>query len=417
MKITNVETILLTGPCTHDPFLSEARGRRSAAFIRITTDSGLVGLGETYAGYFFPEGVASIVDFFKPILIGQNPEASDALWARMYHCGNFWCRVGLGAIVLAGIDAALWDLRGKIHGLPVYKLLARQWRGDFPDSACFDGHETLPAYATGGPSNYPLDKLAEKVAFYLSCGFKGAKVASGGFTKEDGFFVETDPNKAADFESEKSAFLRQRFGDELLLMYDAHMGNSAGATWDLTTALAVSKALEAFNLVFFEEPLHYTRPDWYAELRKNTSTPIAGGECLTAVCEWRPFIEQDCFAIGQPDASYTAGLSQFMIVAGLLARRGAHVAPHAWGAGASQMQNIHAGFACPNTRIIEAAPAYGPLHSEIMGDSFRLKDGRLLAPEQPGLGITLSEATIRNYPFVPGSGEFNSVEGKVLTDS
>lgn len=416
MIITKVETILLTGPCTSDPYLSEARSRRSVALIRITTDSGIIGVGETYAGYFFPEGVPDVVDFFKPILLGQNPEDSDMLWERMYHCGNFWCRVGLGAIVMAGIDAALWDIRGKIHNLPVYKLLVREWKNRFPEAEKFDGHEKMITYATGGPSNYPLEKLAEKIEFYQSCGFNGVKVASGSFTVENGFEIMTDPAEAADFEAVKSAFLRQRFGKNLLLMYDAHMGNHPTATWELPTAIAVAKALEEFNLVFFEEPLHYTRPDWYGELRRNTTTPIAGGECLTAVCEWQTFIDQDSFGIGQPDASFTAGLSKFMLVASLLAAKGAMVAPHAWGAGASQMQNIHCGFACPNTRIIESAPAYGPLHSELIGDSFRLRDGYLLPPEKPGLGIELTEATIKKYPFVRGSGEFNSVPGKVLVD-
>src|SRR5690606_2900245 len=128
MRIKNVKTILLTGPCTHDPYLSEARTLRSAAFIRIETDEGLTGIGETYAGYFLPESVPGIVDFFKPILIGNTVDDIPELWRRMYHCGNFWCRVGLGAIVLAGIEAALWDLKGKQEGLPVYKLLARKWK-------------------------------------------------------------------------------------------------------------------------------------------------------------------------------------------------------------------------------------------------------------------------------------------------
>lgn len=416
MKITNVTTILLTGPCTLDPFISEARKRRSVAFIKIETDSGLVGLGETYAGYFFPEGVPPIVEFFKPILIGQDPEESNLLWQRMYHCGNFWCRVGMGAIVLAGIEAALWDLRGKIHQEPVYKLLAREWKNDFPGAEKFSGHKKMLTYATGGPSNYPLDTLAKKVEFYQSCGFRGVKIGSGSFTPETGFAILTEPEEAADFEAEKSTYLRQRFGQDLLLMYDAHMGNHPTATWTFDTALAVAKALEEFNLVFFEEPLHYTRPDWYGELTSQTTTPIAGGECLTAVCEWQTFIERDAFKIGQPDASFTAGMSQFMQIAAMLAARGAQVAPHAWGAGGSQMQNIHCGFACPNTKIIEAAPAYGPLHSEVMGDSFKLKDGFLMAPEKPGLGIELTSAIITKFPFVPGSGEFNSVPGKILVD-
>ena len=150
MKITDVKTVLLTGPSTRDPFLLEARKLRSAAFIEIHTDAGLVGLGETYAGYFCPEMVPPIVDFYKPILLGQGVEDIGALWNRMYHCGNFWGRVGLGAAVLNGIDAALWDLKGKASGVPVYELLGGL------------KHESLACYATGGPSNYPKDAAGGK---------------------------------------------------------------------------------------------------------------------------------------------------------------------------------------------------------------------------------------------------------------
>lgn len=416
MKITDVKTILLTGPCTLDPYLSEARKVRSAAFIEITTDSGLIGIGETYAGYFFPEGVPPIVDFFKPILLGNNVEDIPALWAKMYHCGNFWCRVGLGANVLCGIEAALWDLKGKQEGLPVWKILQEKWRNNFqhPENKGNNYHKQIPCYATGGPSNYPPDKLAGKIAYYNSLGFKGVKIGAGAYYKDNGFNIPAEPNEAADFEAGKVEYIRQQFGNDLWLMLDAHMGNSS-ATWGLETAIAVAKALEPYNLFFLEEPLHYTRPDLYSELCKNTSTQIAGGECLTAVCEWQTFIEQDSFGIGQPDASFTAGLDQFMHVAAMLDKGGKTIAPHAWGAGASQMQNIHCGFACPNTTILEVAPAYGPLHSELIGDSLQMKDGYILPPEKPGLGITLTEETIKRYPFITGSGEYNSVPGKILT--
>ena len=80
------------------------------------------------------------------------------------------------------------------------------------------------------------------------------------------------------------------------------------------------------------------------------------------------------------------------------------------------MQNVHAAFAAGNTAILEIAPAYGPLHSEIIGDSFIMRDGYVYPPEKPGLGIELSEKTKEKYPFQPGSGEFNSVPGKVLVD-
>jgi L-alanine-DL-glutamate epimerase-like enolase superfamily enzyme len=404
VRITNVQTVLLTGPATLDPFLVECRYRRSVAFIEIHTDAGLIGLGETYAGYFCPELVPGVVDFFQPILLGQTVDDIDELWRRMYHCGNFWCRVGLGLAVLTGIEAALWDLRGKLEGRPVYELLGGLQ------------HESLRAYATGGPANYPLDRLAAKIDAYLSWGFHAVKVAAGAFRADRGFEISNDPQEAADLESSKLEFLRRHAGAGLTVMLDGHMGNSPAETWTLATAQAVMRAVAPFGLLFFEEPLQYTDPWSYAELCRSTEVPIAGGECLTGVCEWRVFTEGNCFDIGQPDASFTGGLGQFMRVASLFEARGRQIATHSWGAGGSLLQNIHCAFAAKNTLIVEVPPAFGPLHSETMADAFRMVDGRLLPPQTPGLGIVLTETTKQRFPFVPGSGEFNSVPGKIMEE-
>ncbi|MCC6362938.1 MAG: mandelate racemase/muconate lactonizing enzyme family protein [Bryobacterales bacterium] len=405
MKITNVQTTLLTGPSTNDRFLREARRLRSAAFIEIHTDAGITGVGETYAGYFCPEVVPSIVDFFAPVLIGAEAGASvDELWRRMYHCGNFWCRVGLGVSVLNGIEAALWDLQGKMRGVPVYELLGGR------------KHDRLPAYATGGPSNYPLERLAEKADYYLSLGFRGFKVATGSYSPSDGWYTPATSAEAAEFEGAKVDFLRRHCGPEIRLMLDGHMGNNPGATWTLDVAAAACRALEPFDLFFFEEPLHYTDPWGYAELCRLTSVPIAGGECLTAAYEWRVFAEQDCFDIGQPDASFTGGLGEFLRVAAMLDARGRGIATHSWGAAGSLMQNVHCGFAAPNTRILEVAPDFAGLHADLLDGSFVMRDGYVLPPDRPGLGIVLTDEIKARYPFQPGSGEFNSVPGKILRD-
>jgi galactonate dehydratase len=402
MKITAVKTVLLTGPSTEDPFVVECRRRRSAAFIEVHTDVGVVGIGETYAGYFCPEMVPEIVTFFEPIVVGQNVDNINELWRRMYHCGNFWCRVGLGAIVMNGIDAALWDLKGKLEGVPVYKLLGGL------------KHEALDCYATGGPSNFPRERLAQKIEFYLSLGFKGLKVGVGWFGNE--WIGCSTRQEWVESEAGKLEFVRSRFGRDLCFMMDAHMGNSPVGSWDLETATAVAKALEPFDLKFLEEPLNYSDPWGYSELCKNTEVPIAGGECLTTAYEWRVFSERDAFDIGQPDASFTGGLGEFMNIASMLHARGRSIATHSWGAGGSLMQNLHCGFAAPNTLILEVAPAFGPLHREIISDAFVLENGRVRPPQMPGLGITLSEDVKRRFPFVPGSGEFNDVPGKILTD-
>lgn len=404
MKITSVETLLLTGPCTKDPYLSKARKRRSASFVRISTDTGLVGLGETYAGYFFPEIVPGIVDFFAPILVGKEVDNISQLWREMYFCGNFWCRNGLGAVVLTGIEAALWDLKGKAAGLPVYELLGGR------------SENRLPCYATGGPSNYPKKILGEKVDYYLSLGFKGVKVGAGAHIEGEGWWMPESVSEIADFEGDKADFLRSCVGKDVSLMFDGHMSNSPHRSWGLAEAEAVMKAVAPYDIFFFEEPLHYNNISGYAELCRRSSVPIAGGECLTVFSDWQPFIEGDAFDIAQPDASFLGGLGEFKRVASAFAARGKGIATHAWGAGGSLMQNIHCAFASENTVVLEVPPNFGPLHGEVMGESFRMEGGYILPPETPGLGIELTTELLNHYPFVPGSGEFNSVPGKIMRD-
>jgi L-alanine-DL-glutamate epimerase-like enolase superfamily enzyme len=184
--------------------------------------------------------------------------------------------------------------------------------------------------------------------------------------------------------------------------------------WTVATATTVLKALEPFNIFFFEEPLPYTDPQGYGELRRSTTIPIAGGESLTTRDEFRRFADEDAFTIAQPDAAWTGGLVEFIEVSRMFAVRNRWVASHAWGGGAAVMQNLHAAFACPNTIIVEIPPAAGPLHREVWGDSFQMKDGAVLPPQAPGLGVTLSDTLKEKYPFVPGTGEFVNVPGKVM---
>lgn len=402
MRITDVRTVLLTGPNTDDPYLG--RTRRSAAFIEILTDTELTGLGETYAGYFVPESVPDIVAFYRPILVGQDVDDVPGLAARCFHSSRFWARTGLGLAVLTGIEAALWDLRGHELGVPVHALLGGA------------RHDRLLGYATGGGSVYPHDQLAAKIDFYRSLGFLAFKLGTGASTPDGTHYQYTEAPAAADFEADKLAFVRRHVGPDVHVLLDGHQDNLSVPGWDVATALAVVRAVEPFGLFLFEEPLPYTDPWGYGELRGATSVPIAGGETLTGLPEWRVFADEDAFDIAQPDAAFCGGLGEFGRIAALFAERGRKIATHAWGAGGALMQNVHAAFAAPNTAICEIPPAYGPLHREVVGESFVMRDGYVLPPETPGLGIRLPAEVRERFPFVPGSGEFNSVPGKPLTD-
>lgn len=403
MKITAVKTVLLTAPAGHDPSLLKLRTVRSASFIEIHTDTDLVGIGETYAGYHAPEIVPAIVEFFEPILVGlADAEIQPRrLWERMYRAANFWARNGVGTVVLAGIEAALWDLRGKMLGVPVWELLGGRL------------HDSLPGYATGSISDHPWDELLRKFDRYRDAGFHAAKVASGWYDGSTGrSFRSTSPQAWVEVETDKLTALRRHVGPDFGICLDGHMSSVAEGqtTWDAAIALAVLRALEPFDLVFFEEPLHYNDLPGYEALCGGTSVKVAGGECLTTREEFAIYAERRAFDIAQPDASFI-GIGPFLDVAAMFAERKKQVATHAWSAGAGVMANIHAAFAVPNVRILELPPLAGPLHTEVYADGYRFENGRVLPPQAPGLGVRLPASLKERYPFVPGSGEWNTVPG------
>ncbi|SDT44152.1 L-alanine-DL-glutamate epimerase [Jiangella sp. DSM 45060] len=404
MRITEVSPVLLTGPSSNDPWITFAKRTRTAGFVELRTDAGLTGVGETYAGYFAPELIGPVVDYVRPILLGAETLDPRVLTARMRQSLAYFARVGVGAAVISGIEAALWDLAGKAEGVPVHQLLG---------GARYD---RLPAYATGGPSPWPPDQLMRKVDRYLELGFTAVKVASGYLDMAERRPVPAPggPEGAVAVEVEKLELLRAHAGKDVAIMLDGHMGHRDGtARWDLATATAVLTALEPYDLTFFEEPLAYRDPDEYADLTRVSPVPVAGGEQLSSYDEFRLWMLRDAFAVAQPDASWL-GLSEFVDVGRLAAERGASVASHAWSAGVGVMQNVHAAFASPSTLIVEIPPDAGELHTLLWGENLVIEDGQVLRPDAPGLGVTLSDEVKARFPFRPGMEEFSSVPGKQL---
>jgi len=236
MKITDVKTVLLTGPSGHDPYLQLVRKSRSSAFIEIHTDTELVGIGETLTGYHIPEIVPEIVEFFKPILVNIpdkeiNPRR---LWERMYRCANFWARTGVGINVLAGIEGALWDLRGKMDKVPVHHLLG----------GCM--HDKLLCYATGCQSDYPWSELSRKIDLYRAAGFIAAKFGAGWFNAKTGeSFKGITARDWAAMETEKLAAVREHAGRDFIICLDGHMSNvdEGKVGWDEGIARVVLQAL------------------------------------------------------------------------------------------------------------------------------------------------------------------------------
>jgi galactonate dehydratase len=412
VKITAVIPVLLTGPISDDPSMHAFRTERSAAFVEIHTDTGHVGIGETYLGYHLPQVVPAIVDYFAPILLQADPAdlvgpdgAFDVpqLCSRLVTCSQFWGRVGVGATVISAIEAALWDLNGKLLGVPAYELLGGR------------RHDRLRGYATGGPSNWPMERLQEKVDRYLAQGFRAFKLGAGRYLADGQRDTGTSSQHTAELEAEKVSAIRDYVGPGIGIMLDAHMGFRAeGNRWDLETATEVLEAVAPFGVDFFEEALPYDDPAAYAALARATDVKVAGGEQLTTATEFAPYAAAGSFDVAQPDAAWLS-MSDFVQVAAMFEVSGAQVASHAWSGGGGVMQNLHAAFACDNTMIVEIPPLAGALHTEIWGDQLQLDgDGCVLPPTAPGLGVTLSESTKQKYPYRPGSEEWVDVPGKLM---
>jgi L-alanine-DL-glutamate epimerase-like enolase superfamily enzyme len=406
LRITDVTTVLLSGPSSNDRWITVAKRMRSAAFVELHTDRGLVGIGETYAGYFAPELVAPIVDYVRPILLSSeevaNPDAVRVLTRRMQRCLGYWARVGVGAAVLAAVEAALWDLAGKAAGVPVHELLGGA------------RHERLRVYATGGPSLLPHDAFKSKLDRYVELGFTAVKVATGYLDTRADRSGRAPAEDAVALEVAKLEMMRAQLGPEFGIALDGHMGHRDGVDrWTVETAAAALQALAPYDLIFFEEPLAYDDPDEYAELRRLSSIPIAGGEQLTSADEFRLWTSRGAFDIAQPDAAWL-GISDFVRVGDQAAADGAWIAPHSWSAGGGVMQNLHAALACPSTVIAEAIPDPGELHTRLWGDNLMIEDGYVYPPTAPGFGVELTDDTKNRFPFVPGLEEFSSVPGRTL---
>ena len=174
------------------------------------------------------------------------------------------------------------------------------------------------------------------------------------------------PTEARDIEVSKTEFLTERFGDSFQLNLDGHMDNltEQDHVWNLATAQLVLRALESFSIGFFEEALPYTDMRAYRALRSATSIPVAGGECLTSLEEWRDWLAHDPFALAQLDASFMGGLMNFIKIARLCELKGVAIATHAWSATPGVAANLHAAFASRNTAMLEFA-AYNPTQHEL----------------------------------------------------
>ena len=318
-------------------------------FAEITTTEGHSGIGFSYSKRGGGPAQYAHAKEIAEAALGEDPNDIAKLYTKLLWAGASVGRSGLATQALAAIDVALYDLKSKRAGLPLAKFL-----GSHRDS--------VRTYNTsGGFLNASIDEVKERASKSLEDGIGGIKIKVG------------LPDSAEDLR--RVSAVREHIGDAPLMV-------DANQQWDRATALRMGRTLDELGLVWIEEPLDAYDVEGHARLTRTLDTPIATGEMLSSVAEHRALIDARACDIVQPDAPRVGGITQFMRLLTLADEAGLDIAPHF-----AMEIHLHLAACYPRETWVEHFDWLDPLFNERL----ETKEGRMIVPDRPGLGITLSD--------------------------
>ena len=379
MKITAIKTYALQAEIDGDTFgwSQQVTDRRQAVICVISTDEDIQGVGEAF--YFGgPARIAAdiITDVYGPLLMDRDPWDTSVIWDSLYNRTRDQGMKGVIISALSAIDIALWDIKGKAKGLPVFKLLGGAYRNK------------ARAYATGlyEPQNASdkTDALVKEALGYKHAGFRGMKLKIGYGIDVDVGYVEA---------------IREAIGKEICLMVDAnHAYNSS-------EAIQLAREIEKFDIYWFEEPVPPEDLDGYCEVRKKSNILIAGGECEYTRYGFRNLINLRAVDILQPDLCAAGGFSEMAKIVAMASAANIPLMPHVWGTNIGLAASLQLFASLPHfpERRLPAEPFFEydrsahPFRDEVTLEKFTLKDGYLDIPDRPGLGINLDLESMEKY--------------------
>jgi galactonate dehydratase len=362
MKVTAIET-----------FVCDAY-RTNWVFVKVLTDEGLYGVGEATLETRERTVLAAIQELER-YLVGRDPHDIEAFWHDAYR-DAYWRGGPVLMSALAGVEMALWDLKGKALGVPVYQLLGGKVR------------DSVPCYANGWfvGAKTP-DEFAAKAVEAVGAGFKGLK---------------WDPFGSAYRELDKGAFRRamevvgavhDAVGDRADLLIEGH------GRFDEPTAIRVGRALEAFDVLWFEEPIPPGNLQGLAEVRRQVRVPIAAGERLYSRWDYRECFRLECVDYAQPDVSHAGGIGEVFKIAAMAECFQIPVCPHNPSGPVANAATLQIAACTPNFYLLETMFSDVPQRGEVCSEQVRIVEGTMAIGDAPGLGVDLDEQGIARYPY------------------
>lgn len=380
MKITDLKTFVVGNPPPHF-------GGRYFLFVKLVTDTGIVGYGEVYCATFGPHTVARMVeDVGARHLIGADPFRIEHLWRSVYGRG-FTMRPDASLMgVLSGLETACWDIVGKALDKPVYELLGGRV------------HERLRSYTYLYPK--PDDSADVYVDPDAAAG-RALEMADMGFTavKFDpaGAYSVYDPRQPSLEGIERSvAFvqaIREAVGTRCDLLFGTH------GQFTTAGAIRLARQLEPYDPLWFEEPTPPDVPEEMARVARQTSIPIATGERLTTKYEFTRVLQLQAASILQMAMGRVGGILEGKKIAGMAEAHYAQIAPHLYCGPIEGAANVQVAACSPNFLILESILDWGGFHSEILKRPMRWEDGYVIPPTAPGIGVELDEAVAEAHPY------------------
>lgn len=376
-KVTVHELIALLDPAHHRAYGQGWLRQRSAVLAEVETDDGVVGWGESYDNGSGPSAaVRAMIEYgYAPIIVGANPLDTDVLWERCYHAFKDHGRKGIAIEALSAIDIALWDLKGKLLGQPIWRLLGGRFR------------DRLRTYATGvywHDVDDPTEAMIADARALLAQGFNAIKMGGGYGVAED---------------IRRAAALREAIGPDVMLALDANQSYTAG------DAVRLARGLEPLGIEWLEEPVPPEDLNGYVVVRNSTSIPIAGAEVEYTRFGFNEVLSRGCVDIIQPDITATGGFTEYRRLLTLASVYNTAVFPHGWVSAVGQFANLHLTAAIPSAPLrwrdegpwLEMDRTPNPLRDELTVEQPEFHAGLVAVPDRPGLGITVRRETLERY--------------------